>query len=372
MTREDEAVHTTVPVIAITGYLGSGKTTLLNHLLRAPSARIGAIVNDFGAVNIDAGFVTGQIDEAASISGGCICCLTDAGGLASAIDRLAAPRLALDAILIEASGIADPVAVQTLVRRSGVRRARFGGLVDIVDAAEHFATVDRYALAPLRYAAATLVVINKLDRLDDGQRETTIARIRDRVHERNPNAHVIGAIDGRVDPALLFDAAGEAEADDQLPIRELLDDAIREAAAAGEPHGQHAHAEAVTVARPGTVEAGRVVDLLLDPPPGAYRLKGTVHVRRGTHIRSFDVNVAGSGVHARTSRGAIEENTLVAIGVELDAAAAREQLEHALEPLAEDSEPAAIARLDRLRRLSAPAKPPRDGDEIGGVEVWAQ
>src|SRR5690606_33643497 len=64
-----------VPVIAVTGHLGAGKTSLLNHLLRTPGARLGVVVNDFGTLNVDAALVTGQVDEAASISGGCVCCL---------------------------------------------------------------------------------------------------------------------------------------------------------------------------------------------------------------------------------------------------------------------------------------------------------
>ncbi|MFP3589350.1 GTP-binding protein, partial [Paraburkholderia sp. SIMBA_055] len=88
--------------------LGAGKTTLLNHLLRAPGARLGVVVNDFGAINVDAALVTGQVDEAAAISGGCVCCLPDSGGLDEALEKLSDPRLRLDAIIIEASGATDP------------------------------------------------------------------------------------------------------------------------------------------------------------------------------------------------------------------------------------------------------------------------
>ncbi|WP_278858192.1 GTP-binding protein [Kocuria palustris] len=53
-----------VPVIALTGHLGAGKTSLLNHLLRAPGARLGVIVNDFGELNVDAALVSGQVIDA--------------------------------------------------------------------------------------------------------------------------------------------------------------------------------------------------------------------------------------------------------------------------------------------------------------------
>ncbi|MER7798421.1 GTP-binding protein [Microbacterium sp. NPDC096154] len=152
-----------IPVIGVTGYLGAGKTTLLNHLLARPGARLGVVVNDFGEINVDAALVTGQIDEAASIAGGCICCLPDAGGLDDALARLTDPRLGLDAVLVEASGAADPLALARLIRFSGVERVRPGGLIDVVDAREHERAVDTGAVAPARFAAATLVVVNKLD-----------------------------------------------------------------------------------------------------------------------------------------------------------------------------------------------------------------
>lgn len=182
---------TKLPVIALTGYLGAGKTTLLNHILRAPGARIGVVINDFGAIDVDAALVAGQIDEAASIAGGCLCCLPDTGGLDSALERLAHPRLRLDAIVIEASGVAEPVALARHVRFSGVERVRPGGVIDVVNAADHFETVDTGGTPPARYAAASLVVINKIDRVPPEGRAARVDRIAARVHERNPLAHIV-------------------------------------------------------------------------------------------------------------------------------------------------------------------------------------
>lgn len=89
-----------VPVIALSGSLGSGKTTLLNHLLRTGTGRIGVVINDFGGINVDAFLVPGHVDAAMSISGGCLCCLSDPTELDRALESLARPELDLDAIVV--------------------------------------------------------------------------------------------------------------------------------------------------------------------------------------------------------------------------------------------------------------------------------
>ncbi|WP_278259951.1 GTP-binding protein [Nocardioides convexus] len=200
-----------VPVVALTGHLGAGKTTLLNHLLRQPGARVGVVVNDFGAINVDAALVSGQVDEPASIAGGCLCCLEDAGGLDDALAALAQPRRALDVIVVEASGIAEPGALASMIAGSTAPNVRPGGVVDVVDAVEYFDTVDGGGLAPARFAIATLVVLNKADLVP----EQTLARIEARVRERNPHAHVVRTSLGRIDPALVYDAASAEEPEDE-------------------------------------------------------------------------------------------------------------------------------------------------------------
>lgn len=337
-----------IPVIALTGYLGAGKTTLLNHVLRTPDARIGVVINDFGELNVDAGLVTGQVDEPASIAGGCICCLPDDGGLDVALARLADPRLRLDAIIVEASGLADPVAISRIIRFSGVDGIRPGGVVDVLDAARHFDTVDRDASPPARYGAATLVVVNKLDQVDPDAQEATLRRVTDRVRERNPHAHVVGATAGRIDPALLYDVAADEQVG-QLTFRELLN-------AASDDEHHHVHADAVTVLSEGCVDPGVLIDLLEEPPPGVYRMKGTVAVRYRGSVRRYVVNIVGASVHvaaAPASAGVNPmANSLVAIGMHLDVDAVRGALRTALAPTADTAAAQGIRRLQRYRRLS--------------------
>lgn len=311
-----------VPVVALTGHLGAGKTTLLNHLLRQPGARVGVVVNDFGAINVDAALVSGQVDEPASIAGGCLCCLEDAGGLDDALAALAQPRRALDVIVVEASGIAEPGALAAMIAGSAAPNVRPGGVVDVVDAVEYFATVDGGGLAPARFAIATLVVLNKADLVA----EETLARIEARVRERNPHAHVVRTSHGRVDPTLVYDAASEEEPEDELPLAALL--RAERPAASG-----HTHAASVSVTADEPVDPAALRALLGAPPPGAYRIKGTLAVRAGSRVRGQVVHVVGRQVDV-TSCPAPVHSTLVAIGLDLDPEVVRPALEAAVRPAA--------------------------------------
>ncbi|MDJ1371685.1 cobalamin biosynthesis protein CobW [Gulosibacter molinativorax] len=335
-----------VPLIAITGFLGAGKTSLLNHLLRAPGARLGVVVNDFGTINVDAALVSGQIDEASTISGGCLCCLPDAGGLDDALAKLSQPKLRLDAILVEASGAADPLALDRIIRFSKVPRIRAAGIVEVIDAVEHFRTVDRVPELPLRYAVASLIVIGKTDLLSEHEREATIRAIRERVLERNPGAAIVIARAGQIDPALVFDTATEEDPLDELPIAQLLREAAVE-------HTHHDHARAASVALTEPVSPSALVDLLEQPPAGAYRIKGRIGVRRGESVHGFLVNVVGGTIHVTRLADARVEGELVAIGMELDQAATERRLENVARASTEEPDTAGFERLQRYRRLSS-------------------
>src|SRR5215469_15750315 len=97
-----------VPVLLVAGFLGAGKTTVVNYLLsHAGGRRIAAVINDFGAINIDAELVAGASDGVVSLSNGCICCSLEGDllrTLASLLRRDPQPHY----IVIETSGVADP------------------------------------------------------------------------------------------------------------------------------------------------------------------------------------------------------------------------------------------------------------------------
>src|SRR5580765_869102 len=104
------SVQRVTPVTVLTGFLGAGKTTLLNRILTGDhGVRIAVLVNDFGAINIDAELVIGVSDEQGviNLANGCVCCSIREDLLAAVLQVLTRPERP-EYIVLEASGVAEP------------------------------------------------------------------------------------------------------------------------------------------------------------------------------------------------------------------------------------------------------------------------
>ena len=122
------------PVTVLSGALGAGKTTTLNHLLTNPGDReIAVLVNDMGAVNVDAKLVEARGDGVTELSNGCICCdLRD--DLEVAVSRLARTG-GFDHLVVESSGISAPAPAARLFTTGPASAPyRLDTLATVVDA----------------------------------------------------------------------------------------------------------------------------------------------------------------------------------------------------------------------------------------------
>ena len=186
-----------VPVVLVTGFLGAGKTTLVNHMLRhANGRRIAALVNDFGAINIDAELIAGAADGVVSLANGCICCTLE-GDLLSTLAAVLRRDPGPDAIVIESSGVADPAGIVRSLMDPGVwRSAPLDTAVCVVDAARPDLEDD--ALFRAQVAAADVLALSKCDAATD------VGGFRTRLRALKPAAVLVEAVHGAVPPEVLF------------------------------------------------------------------------------------------------------------------------------------------------------------------------
>lgn len=121
-----------LPMTVIGGYLGAGKTTLINRLLSEPHGlRLMVLVNDFGAINIDAALLQSADEDTLTLTNGCVCC-TMGSDLFMAIGDVLDRRPRPDHLIIEASGIANPAKIAGAAVTEP--ELRYGGIVTVVDA----------------------------------------------------------------------------------------------------------------------------------------------------------------------------------------------------------------------------------------------
>ena len=289
------------PVSIITGYLGSGKTTLLNRLLRDPGmARAAVIINEFGEVALDHLLVATPNENTVLLANGCLCC-TIRGDLVGTLSSLLAQRgaggiPAFDRVLVETTGLADPVPVlRTLASEETIApRLRPGAVITMVDGVNGEGQLDDCPESVKQAAVADFLLVSKTDIAVP----SALGRLRKRLTRINPGAQLLDAVRGAVAPGLLFGTALVDPAAEREVVERWLNE---EAYAKAEPargagrHGDRIHAFAVRHEEPVTGEGLAAWLNLMATLKGAnlLRVKGIINVEGSPVV----VHVVQSVIH---------------------------------------------------------------------------
>ena len=203
-----------IPVSIITGFLGSGKTTLLNHILtQQQGLKVAVLVNEFGEIGIDNELIISSEDDVVELNNGCICCTIN-DDLVKTVQQILERREKLDYLIVETTGVADPVPVAVTFMSTELRgKTRLDSIITMVDCDNFYAEAKQNStVAYQQITYGDIILLNKTDLVEP----ETVDRIEDQIRQHRGDAKVIRTVKGEVALPLIL-SVGLFESDRYFP-----------------------------------------------------------------------------------------------------------------------------------------------------------
>lgn len=304
-----------VPLVLLTGFLGAGKTTLLNRLLANRAARreqrkLGVIVNELGEVGIDGALLGSEAARQIELPGGCVCCVLGDELDKTVIDLVRA-NPELEAIVLETTGVAEPLPIAWALQREPVRdHVRLAMVVTLVDATNFRASRGVSVAVDAQVAYADVLLVTKAELAGVDETRAVIAAAR----EIAPRAQILQA----------------PTAEHAAWLEQVLADPDVEHVSGAPPHvhddrcrhpDSHAHAvDSTWLDVEGPVDLEELEDQLAELPANYVRIKGIVRGEDDTWsaIHRVGLRVSGEAFFGQPDATLGANGRIVALGRDLD------------------------------------------------------